>query len=111
MKLASFELSGQATYGVLGDAGVAPASSTFRRQYPDLRTVITRQAYAALADNVSADRVPVDEVGFLPPVPNPDKILCVGANYRPHVEEMGREVGDYPLVFVRFPGRMRRTGT
>ena len=32
----------------------------------------------------------------------PKKILCVGVNYRPHVEEMGREVPDYPVVFTRF---------
>ena len=32
------------------------------------------------------------------------KILCVGVNYRPHIEEMGREIPDYPVVFVRFPG-------
>ena len=31
------------------------------------------------------------------------KILCVGVNYRPHIEEMGREVPEYPVVFVRFP--------
>ena len=30
------------------------------------------------------------------------KILCVGVNYRPHIEEMGRDVPDHPVVFVRF---------
>ena len=30
------------------------------------------------------------------------KILCIGVNYRPHIEEMGREVPKYPVVFVRF---------
>jgi 2-keto-4-pentenoate hydratase/2-oxohepta-3-ene-1,7-dioic acid hydratase in catechol pathway len=33
---------------------------------------------------------------------SPNKILCVGVNYRPHIEEMGREVPDYPVVFTRF---------
>ena len=40
---------------------------------------------------------------------NPDsnrKILCVGVNYRPHIEEMGREIPEYPVVFVRFPGSL-----
>lgn len=31
------------------------------------------------------------------------KILCVGVNYRPHIEEMGREVPTRPVVFIRFP--------
>jgi 2-keto-4-pentenoate hydratase/2-oxohepta-3-ene-1,7-dioic acid hydratase in catechol pathway len=30
------------------------------------------------------------------------KILCVGVNYRPHIEEMGRDVPDHPVVFTRF---------
>ena len=30
------------------------------------------------------------------------KILCVGVNYRPHIEEMGREIPSYPVVFTRF---------
>ena len=33
---------------------------------------------------------------------NTPKILCVGVNYRPHIEEMGRQVPDYPVVFTRF---------
>ena len=33
---------------------------------------------------------------------NSRKILCVGVNYRPHIEEMGREIPDYPVVFTRF---------
>ncbi len=40
---------------------------------------------------------------------NPDanrKILCVGVNYRPHIEEMGREIPEFPVVFVRFPGSL-----
>ena len=37
---------------------------------------------------------------------NNRKILCVGVNYRPHIEEMGREVPDYPVVFTRFPSSL-----
>ena len=33
---------------------------------------------------------------------NERKILCVGVNYRPHIEEMGRDIPEYPVVFVRF---------
>ena len=30
------------------------------------------------------------------------KILCIGVNYRPHIEEMGRGIPDFPVVFTRF---------
>ena len=40
----------------------------------------------------------------------PMKILCVGVNYRPHIEEMGREIPDKPLVFTRFASSMVSNG-
>ena len=38
------------------------------------------------------------------------KILCVGVNYRPHIEEMGRDLPDHPVVFVRFPDSLVEDG-
>lgn len=35
-------------------------------------------------------------------VPNPSKILCVGLNYRSHIEEMGRGLPDHPTIFAKF---------
>lgn len=44
----------------------------------------------------------LDEVKLLPPLPNPDKIICVGLNYSSHIEETGRRQGKYPVIFTRF---------
>ena len=38
------------------------------------------------------------------------KILCVGVNYRPHIEEMGRDIPAYPVVFTRFPSSLVSDG-
>jgi 2-keto-4-pentenoate hydratase/2-oxohepta-3-ene-1,7-dioic acid hydratase in catechol pathway len=38
------------------------------------------------------------------------KILCVGVNYRPHIEEMGRDLPAYPVVFTRFPSSLVSDG-
>ncbi len=40
---------------------------------------------------------------FAPPVLRPGKIVCVGLNYRTHIQEMGRELPRYPTLFVKFP--------
>ena len=37
-------------------------------------------------------------------IPDPDKIICVGLNYRAHVEETGRTVTEKPTLFARFAG-------
>lgn len=39
---------------------------------------------------------------FLPPIPRPGKILCVGLNYRDHAAESGFEPPSYPTLFARF---------
>jgi acylpyruvate hydrolase len=46
--------------------------------------------------------VPLADVALLPVVPNPGKIVCVGSNYHAHVEEMGRSVSAYPVLFTKF---------
>jgi len=45
----------------------------------------------------------LDEVEFLPVIPNADKIICAGLNYEAHRIEMGREKEKYVTLFARFP--------
>jgi len=57
--------------------------------------------------NKSVSAIPLvfseNEVKLNAPVTNPEKIICVGHNYREHILEMGREIPPYPLVFAKFP--------
>lgn len=48
----------------------------------------------ATLDRASADLAPV--------VPQPSKIVCVGVNYRDHIEEMGREAPGHPTYFAKY---------
>ncbi len=106
MKLASFRIAGRNSYGAVMEDGIAAASKAFRQRYTDLRAVLEAGAAQELAANLGRERLSVGETEFLPPVTRPDKILCVGVNYRPHIAEMGRQVPEYPVVFVRFPGSL-----
>jgi acylpyruvate hydrolase len=56
-----------------------------------------------LADPPLGDeRVPLADVALRPVIPSPGKVLCVGLNYRAHVEEGIYDVPDYPALFVKF---------
>lgn len=35
-------------------------------------------------------------------VPAPGKIICVGHNYRNHIQEMGRELPEHPTLFAKY---------
>lgn len=45
---------------------------------------------------------PEHEVEYLPPITNPNKIICLGQNYRGHVQEMKRELPQYPTFFAKY---------
>jgi 2-keto-4-pentenoate hydratase/2-oxohepta-3-ene-1,7-dioic acid hydratase in catechol pathway len=51
-----------------------------------------------------ADTAPdyaLDTVTLLPVIPAPRRIVCVGLNYRAHVEETGRPDSERPTIFLR----------
>jgi 2-keto-4-pentenoate hydratase/2-oxohepta-3-ene-1,7-dioic acid hydratase in catechol pathway len=43
------------------------------------------------------------EVDRLAPVTNPEKVVCVGLNYRDHAEEGDNEIPETPVLFSKFP--------
>jgi 2-keto-4-pentenoate hydratase/2-oxohepta-3-ene-1,7-dioic acid hydratase in catechol pathway len=42
-------------------------------------------------------------ITYLPTITNPDKIICIGVNYKTHLAETGREQPKYPMIFARWP--------
>jgi acylpyruvate hydrolase len=58
---------------------------------------------AVLADPpLSDERVPLAEVTLRPVIPHPGKVVCLGLNYKAHVEEGVYDVPDYPALFSKF---------
>jgi len=104
VKALSFAANGRATYGLLLDGSIYEASDSLRERCPDLRALLTADALTLLPQQLADKPLDANAVRYLPVIPNPDKIICVGVNYRPHVEEMGREPPAKPLLFVRFAG-------
>lgn len=45
-------------------------------------------------------------ITYLPPLPRPGKIICVGLNYADHTKESPYEQPDYPTLFNRFSTSM-----
>jgi acylpyruvate hydrolase len=47
-----------------------------------------------------------EHADFAPLITRPDKVFCVGLNYRSHIEEMGNAVPEYPTLFAKFTGAL-----
>ncbi len=101
MKLLSFlRPDGTPACGAVVGDGVADLSA--RLGVPSLRALLEAGRMEEARGVTQAD-FPLEGLRFLPVVPDPDKIVCVGLNYRDHVAETGRTVTEKPALFARFP--------
>lgn len=55
------------------------------------------------AMETGAARYDADAVSLAPPVSDPQKVVCVGLNYRDHAEEGDNPIPDEPVLFSKFP--------
>jgi 2-keto-4-pentenoate hydratase/2-oxohepta-3-ene-1,7-dioic acid hydratase in catechol pathway len=102
MRLVSFERDKRQSFGVIVRGGIVDAGERLRVR--GLRDVLLADGIDRLhALAAQAPDFALDDVALLPPIPDPAaKFLCVGVNYLPHIEEMGRERPEHPVLFVRF---------
>ncbi len=54
------------------------------------------------AVELPTETVAVSDVHLCPVVPLPDKIICIGLNYHAHIDETGRDLPTYPVMFTKF---------
>ena len=104
-RLVTYSIRGSTHYGAIVDGGVVDLSARFGKDYPTLREVIAAGALLKLADG-AAGRSPdhaLDAISFQPPIPAPEKIICIGVNYPDRNAEYkdGSDAPKYPSMFMR----------
>ncbi|WP_316182652.1 MULTISPECIES: fumarylacetoacetate hydrolase family protein [unclassified Bradyrhizobium] len=103
MRFASFTIDNAPTWGLVEGTDIADLGAILRDRFPDLKSAIAADALKEAAAAASgARRYPLSAITFLPVIPNPDKILCIGLNYETHRKETGRSEVENPTVFGRF---------
>jgi 2-keto-4-pentenoate hydratase/2-oxohepta-3-ene-1,7-dioic acid hydratase in catechol pathway len=103
MKLVSYRSSNGPGYGVVTDAGIVDLTRRLGGKYPDLRALLAGNALdqAAKAANGAGADFQADSLTFLPVIPNPGRIICVGLNYEEHRVEVKRDPTKHPTLFLR----------
>lgn len=46
---------------------------------------------------------PLGDVELAAPIPNPEKVICIGQNYADHCKEQGVAPPESPILFAKFP--------
>ncbi|MBR0774997.1 fumarylacetoacetate hydrolase family protein [Bradyrhizobium diazoefficiens] len=106
-RLATYSVKGATRYGAIVEGGAVDLSPRHARDYPTLREVIAAGKLAGLAQE-AAGRAPdhaLADITWLPPVPAPEKIICIGVNYPDRNAEYrdGQALPKYPSMFMRSP--------
>lgn len=104
MKLVSYVLSNVTSYGILqDDQSILDIGSKLKGQYPDLKSLLScKNGLSQAVECIStAPVINASYITYLPVIPNPNKILCVGMNYAEKRKEFDATEEAFAL-FIRF---------
>lgn len=89
MRIARFTLGDDPEYGVVGGADGEEI----------VASVVGDPLYAGV--ELTGEQYSLDDVRLLAPVIPRSKVVGIGRNYAAHAEELGNEIPDEPLVFLK----------
>jgi len=108
VKLLSYRAGRHESYGAVKGEGIVDLGRHLSPRFADMKALIAGNGLDAAAD-ILAKAEPdhaLAEIAYRLPVPNPEKILCVGVNYVNRNAEYadGSDLPEYPSLFMRTPG-------
>jgi acylpyruvate hydrolase len=113
MRLVTYISDRGARAGVLRDGRVIDAWDALDAgaAEPSVRELLRRDALGELAQKLDAEGLPLADVAIDVPVPDPEKIVCIGLNYRSHAAEAGLEPPSAPTFFAKFRNALTPAGS
>lgn len=100
MRLATIRTDG-GTRAVRIDGGTATALDA-----GDVGALLVDAAWRDRATRATGPTIDATALHYAPLVTRPDKIICVGLNYRNHILEMGHELPEVPTLFAKYPSAL-----
>lgn len=112
MRLISYRSERGTRAGVLAGEMVADAGDALGGRAPTtVRGLLREEALTELASAAAAaERIPLADVTLLPPVPDPEKIVCIGLNYHDHAAEGRLEPPEVPTFFAKYANALAADG-
>jgi 2-keto-4-pentenoate hydratase/2-oxohepta-3-ene-1,7-dioic acid hydratase in catechol pathway len=114
MRLVTYEHGDGPIAGVLLGEDLVPvgALDAPARSVRGLLGALDAAGLAQLGERAAgaAQRIAVDDVNLLAPVPDPEKIICLGLNYRDHALEAGLDIPAAPMWFAKFANSLIGSG-
>jgi acylpyruvate hydrolase len=113
MRLVSFDTGAGPRGALLREGRVYDIwGEAFAHVRHDDRTVyaLLQGGLVAEVEPIEDEGVPVEGVPLLAPISRPNKIICIGLNYRSHAEEQGAEPPETPTFFAKYSNALASPG-
>jgi acylpyruvate hydrolase len=110
MRIVTYRSDRGARAGMLRNGAVVDIWNALGGRGSGVRDLLESNRLAEVAEIGDARVVPLDVVELLPPVPDPQKIVCIGLNYKAHAAEAGIEPPDVPTFFAKFANALAAPG-
>ena len=102
MKFISFLHKGNEKFGVSDDKFITDLTGKINGCRSLKELIEKNQIYNAKKYVESnKDHINEDQIKYLPVITKPDKIICVGLNYKDHVDEIEINLEKNPVIFLR----------
>ena len=103
MKLISYRHDGKERFGVVQDGGIIDMSARLGAEFPTLKAAIGGLALSRIeAEAGASPDLALEDVECMFPITSPEKIFCIGRNYRAYHEVLEDGGPKWPSVFPRF---------
>ena len=110
MRILSFRTEDRASWGVVKDDGIVDVGRLFGSKIDTLGDALRAGVLPRVRELAEAREpsVALDDIHYLPTVPDPEKIICIGINYGNRNAEYkdAEPPPKYPSVFMRTPGSL-----
>jgi 2-keto-4-pentenoate hydratase/2-oxohepta-3-ene-1,7-dioic acid hydratase in catechol pathway len=111
MRLVTYRSGDELRAGVQTSGGILDAAGLIGIDAIGVRELIAGDRLRELGEAVAAAAVePIPDPELMPPIPDPDKIVCIGLNYRSHAAEAGIEPPEHPTFFAKFRNALAPPG-
>jgi acylpyruvate hydrolase len=102
MKLATLRVANGGTTAALATG----AGSYLALPASDVGALLAQAGWRTMVEAaaVSEEQAPIAaaDADFAPLLPRAGKVICCGLNYGDHIQEMGRDVPEYPTLFAKY---------
>jgi 2-keto-4-pentenoate hydratase/2-oxohepta-3-ene-1,7-dioic acid hydratase in catechol pathway len=113
MRILTYRSGGEDRAAVRSEAGPLDAAGLLGEDAITVRELLAGDRLAELAERAGAGEAAapvIEELELRPPVPDPEKVVCIGLNYRKHAEEAGVEPTAVPAIFAKFRNALVPSG-